>query len=67
MLRFEFHPDDSTPGIHWPGEREADTSAPEAASVFTALEQQVGVKLEKTRGPRGYLVIDHVEPLSPGR
>ncbi|HTM25281.1 MAG TPA: M56 family metallopeptidase [Vicinamibacterales bacterium] len=67
MLRFEFHPDESTPGIHWPPEREGDTSAPEAASVFTALEQQVGVKLEKTRGPRGYLVIDHVEPLSPGR
>jgi uncharacterized protein (TIGR03435 family) len=65
MLRLEFHPDESAPGIHW--QTESDTSAPQAASVFTALEQQVGVKLEKTRGPRGYLVIDHVEPLAAGR
>jgi bla regulator protein BlaR1 len=60
MLRLEFHPDESTPGIHWI-DRGGD--APEAASIFTALEQQVGVRLEKTRGPQGYLVIDHVEPL----
>jgi uncharacterized protein (TIGR03435 family) len=64
MLRLEFHPDDSTPGIHWT-DRGGD--APEAAPVFTALEQQVGVRLEKTRGPRGYLVIDHVEPLAGAR
>lgn len=67
MLRLEFHPDESTPGIHWTAERLADTSAPEAPSIFAALEQQVGVKLEKTRGPRGYLVIDRVEPLDAGR
>jgi uncharacterized protein (TIGR03435 family) len=67
MLRLEFHPDESTPGIHWTSERLADTSAPEAPSVFAALEQQVGVRLEKTRGPRGYLVIDHVEPLAADR
>ena len=63
MYQLEFHPDENTPGIKWPPEREADTSAPPAASVFTALEQQLGLKLEKTRAPRGYLVIDHVEPL----
>jgi uncharacterized protein (TIGR03435 family) len=67
MLRLEFHPDESTPGIHWTPERAADTSAPEAPSIFAALEQQVGVRLEKTRGPREYLVIDHVEPLTAGR
>jgi bla regulator protein BlaR1 len=66
MLRLEFYPDESTPGIHWTA-REGDASAPQAASIFTALEQQVGVKLEKTRGARGYLVIDHVEPLGAGR
>jgi len=30
-------------------------------SVFTALEEQLGLKLEKTRGPRQFLVIDHVQ------
>lgn len=67
MLRLEFHPDDSTPGIRWTPDREAESGAPQAASIFTALEQQVGVKIEKTRGPRGYLVIDHVAPLQGGR
>ena len=65
IIRLEFHPDENTPGIRMPAEREADTSAPQAASIFTALEQQIGVKLEKTKGPRGFLVIDHVEPLTP--
>jgi uncharacterized protein (TIGR03435 family) len=63
IIRLEFHPDENTPEIKISDERAADTSAPEAASIFTALEQQVGVRLEKTKGPRGFLVIDHVEPL----
>jgi uncharacterized protein (TIGR03435 family) len=61
VYRLEFHPDENTPGIHWPPERDADQSVPQAASIFTALEQQLGLKIEKTRAPRGYLVIDHVE------
>jgi uncharacterized protein (TIGR03435 family) len=64
IIRFEFHPDDATPGINW-GERDLDTSAPQAASIFTALEQQLGLKVESIRGPRGYLVIDHVERPTP--
>jgi bla regulator protein BlaR1 len=64
IIRFEFHPDDATPGINW-AERDLDQSAPRAASIFTALEQQLGLKLESTRGPRGYLVIDHVERPTP--
>lgn len=65
IIRFEFHPDENTPGIRWPAEREADTSAPQAASIFTALEQQLGLKIEKTRGPRGFLVIDSIERPTP--
>ena len=61
VYKFEFHPDENTPGIRWPPEREADTSAPQAASIFTALEEQLGLKIESTRAPRGFLVIDHVE------
>ena len=60
VYSLEFHPDENTPGIIW-GDRDADTSAPEAASIFTALEQQLGLKLESVKAPRGFLVIDHIE------
>jgi uncharacterized protein (TIGR03435 family) len=65
IIRLQFHPDDSTPGIIMPADREADTSVPQDAAIFTALEQQLGLKLEKTKGRRGFLVIDHVERPSP--
>ena len=65
IMRLEFHPDENTPGIVWPAERDADTTAPQAASIFTALEQQLGLKLEKTKAPRGFLVIDQIERPSP--
>lgn len=65
IIRLEFHPDQTTPGLPWPAERDADTSAPQAGSLFTALEQQLGLKLEKTKAPRGFIVIDHIERPSP--
>jgi uncharacterized protein (TIGR03435 family) len=36
-----------------------------AVSIFTALEQQLGLKLEKVTGKRGFIVIDHAERPTP--
>ena len=38
-----------------------DQSVTDKPSLFTALEEQLGLKLESTRGPAPVLVIDHVE------
>ena len=35
------------------------------ATLFTALEQQLGLKLEKTTGPSGFIVIDSIERPTP--
>ena len=42
-----------------------EIALPEAPPLSTAVEQQLGLKLEKTKGPRGFLVIDHIERPAP--
>ncbi|HUK35207.1 MAG TPA: TIGR03435 family protein [Vicinamibacterales bacterium] len=41
------------------------TVDPNGPSLFTAVEEQLGLKLESTRGPVDVLVIDHVEKPTP--
>jgi uncharacterized protein (TIGR03435 family) len=46
---------DDSPGAPAPS---AEVSAP---SIFVALEEQLGLKLESGRGPVEHLIVDHVE------
>jgi uncharacterized protein (TIGR03435 family) len=51
-FRLHYTPDNSEP---------ADPNAPSAASILTAVQEQLGLKLESAKGPVEILVIDHVE------
>jgi uncharacterized protein (TIGR03435 family) len=59
----EFALDENTPGRDGVGTLPpvTDTSIPRAQNIFTALEEQLGLKLEPTRTPRQFIVIDRVE------
>ena len=63
VFRLEFGIDQSTPR-YLPGAdlaRFADRSRAGLPSIFTAMPQQFGLRLEATKGSREFLVIDNVE------
>jgi uncharacterized protein (TIGR03435 family) len=62
----EFARDENAPGdphITLPPDTEPSDITP-ASTIFTAVEE-LGLKLEQTKAPREFLVIDHVERVSP--
>jgi uncharacterized protein (TIGR03435 family) len=66
-FRLEFSPDSSTPGFGG-GVRglSGSPSGPSDAgpSIFSALEEQIGLRLESAKGTSQLLVIDYVARLS---
>jgi uncharacterized protein (TIGR03435 family) len=72
FVDFVFAPDQDTPGALArlasvarrnggdPGTATAPSNPP-GPSIFTALEQQLGLKLEPITAPRDFLIVEHVE------
>ncbi len=60
-----FANDDTLAGLAGRGPRASESSAdPELATIFTAIQEQLGLKLESTTGPVEVVVVDHVEKSS---
>jgi uncharacterized protein (TIGR03435 family) len=71
-FHFEFTPDESTPqllgALNAQRKRAEQNGEPVAASdpagglsIFTAIQQQLGLKLERSKGAREFLVIERIE------
>jgi uncharacterized protein (TIGR03435 family) len=58
-VRLDFLPDADTPALPAPPP-DAGGASP-GSSIFSAIQQQIGLRLESTRGPVEVIVIDHVE------
>jgi uncharacterized protein (TIGR03435 family) len=61
----EFAIDENAPGRFAAPPEIQPSDIPRAATIFTALQEQLGLRLEPAKTSRVFLVIDHVERLSP--
>jgi uncharacterized protein (TIGR03435 family) len=62
----EFVIDENTPGAGSPRQMADDpANVLRGQTIFAALEQQLGLRLEPARAPREFIVIDAIERPSP--
>jgi uncharacterized protein (TIGR03435 family) len=47
--------------LKWSDDVAAEQGGSNVISIFTALEEQLGLKLEPSKGPVDTLVVDHAE------
>ena len=60
-IKLQWAPDPGLPNPAGPGPIASAPADQLGPSLFTALQEQLGLRLESTRGPVQVLVIDHVE------
>ena len=63
IIHLEYAPDENT-RCFGPAEMcavDPNSDIPAGATIFGALEQQLGLKLDQIKGPKEHIAIDHVE------
>jgi uncharacterized protein (TIGR03435 family) len=58
---YEIHLEWTPETLAVPGAAEGAAGAQSGPSVYTALQEQLGLKLESRKGPLDILIVDHAE------